>query len=162
MPVYIRLRQFLLASLAHLFSPAISLSPPYFFFILGHVNEDLLDCQSSFGADYLALHTPLVDPVRTHEGSILTCRFKTRSFPTMLHTVLRYLTLLGLAGSAMSAADHWILTQVQTLAAARMDPIVNPGNVSSHVHNIMGGSAFSREQLQFNAARDQHTVVLYG
>ncbi|CAD6589491.1 MAG: hypothetical protein TREMPRED_005378 [Tremellales sp. Tagirdzhanova-0007] len=62
----------------------------------------------------------------------------------MLHTVLRYLTLLGLAGSAMSAADHWILTQVQTLAAARMDPIVNPGNVSSHVHNIMGGSAFSQ------------------
>ena len=63
----------------------------------------------------------------------------------MPHTMLHYLTLLGLAGSAMSAADHFILTQVQTLATSRMDPIVNPGTVSSHVHNILGGSAFSRE-----------------
>jgi hypothetical protein len=63
--------------------------------------------------------------------------------------------LLSLAASRAIAgtSDHFILTRISSLAFARIDPIVNPGEVSGHVHNIMGGSCFSGE----SAAR--HEIV---
>ena len=45
----------------------------------------------------------------------------------------------------MAAPDHFILTQLSSLVYARLDPIISPGKVSGHVHNVMGGSCFSRE-----------------
>jgi len=45
------------------------------------------------------------------------------------------------------AADHFILTQIATLAIQRMDPIVSPNGVSGHVHQIFGGSNFNRESF---------------
>lgn len=40
-------------------------------------------------------------------------------------------------------SDHFILTSLSTIAMARLDPIVNPGEVSGHLHNIVGGSCFN-------------------
>ncbi|ORX39275.1 hypothetical protein BD324DRAFT_619110 [Kockovaella imperatae] len=51
-------------------------------------------------------------------------------------------TLLISPWTTMAAPDHFILTQVASLAWARIDPIINPGSFSGHVHNIMGGSCF--------------------
>ena len=51
---------------------------------------------------------------------------------------------LGSATTALAAADHFILTRLSSLAFARVDPIVNAGEVSGHVHNIMGASCFNR------------------
>lgn len=42
-------------------------------------------------------------------------------------------------------SDHFILTSLSTIAMARLDPIVNPGEVSGHLHNIVGGSCFNGE-----------------
>jgi hypothetical protein len=42
-------------------------------------------------------------------------------------------------------SDHFILTSLSTIAMARLDPIVNPGDVSGHLHNIVGGSCFNGE-----------------
>ncbi len=61
--------------------------------------------------------------------------------------VKRSSLLLSLVGSAMAGTtDHWVLNHAQTLALSRMDPIISPGAVSSHVHNVFGGSAFSSER----------------
>lgn len=62
--------------------------------------------------------------------------------------VKRSSLLLSLVGSAMAGTtDHWVLNHAQTLALSRMDPIISPGAVSSHVHNVFGGSAFSSERF---------------
>ncbi|WWC98185.1 hypothetical protein V866_005076 [Kwoniella sp. B9012] len=57
---------------------------------------------------------------------------------------------------ALGAADHWIVTQLQTLTISRMDPIVNPNDVSGHVHRVVGASNFNWHlndpQTQLNAA----------
>lgn len=48
-----------------------------------------------------------------------------------------------MAGVSLGAPDHWILTHAQTLLLGRVDPIVNPGAISSHVHNVVGASNFN-------------------
>ena len=58
--------------------------------------------------------------------------------------------LLGLGQITPVAAgtgDHFILTRLFPLSLARVDPIVNPGAVSGHVHNVVGGSCFGGEIL---------------
>ncbi|TYJ59040.1 hypothetical protein B9479_000029 [Cryptococcus floricola] len=67
-------------------------------------------------------------------------------------TPLYALAAVLMSGVALGAADHWILTHAQTIALARMDPIVNPSAVSSHVHNIVGASNFN---IALNSASDQ-------
>ncbi|CAE6472574.1 unnamed protein product [Rhizoctonia solani] len=47
-----------------------------------------------------------------------------------------------LAGSA-KAGDHFILSQCRQLSYTRVDPLVAPGAVGPHVHNIVGASNFS-------------------
>lgn len=50
---------------------------------------------------------------------------------------------LGVAGAAAQVLpDHTILTNVNIVAMARMDPIANPGEVASHMHTILGASNF--------------------
>ena len=41
-------------------------------------------------------------------------------------------------------AQGWIIPMMPPLTISRMDPIVNPGGVANHVHNVVGGSAFDR------------------
>ncbi|KAK8844091.1 hypothetical protein IAR55_006885 [Kwoniella newhampshirensis] len=50
--------------------------------------------------------------------------------------------LAMLSGLALGAKDHWIITTAQPLMLARVDPIVNPYAVSSHVHHVVGASNF--------------------
>lgn len=55
------------------------------------------------------------------------------------------LTLFLLAAGTAAdgfTSDHFVLTQAGTLAVMRMDPIVNPGAVSGHLHTVVGGSLF--------------------
>ncbi|WVQ74401.1 hypothetical protein IAR50_004002 [Cryptococcus sp. DSM 104548] len=71
----------------------------------------------------------------------------------MAASVSRFaLAAVVMSGVALGAADHWILTHAQTIAIARMDPIVNPSAVSSHVHNIVGASNFN---IALNSVEDQ-------
>ncbi len=46
-------------------------------------------------------------------------------------------TLLG------HVAAFWVLGCSKPIAVERLDPIVSPGAVSSHVHTVMGGTAFN-------------------
>ncbi len=63
----------------------------------------------------------------------------------MARTFLRASLLLGLAGTALGDADHFIFSGPGTIAMSRMDPIVDPGAVGAHVHNVFGGSGFTRQ-----------------
>ncbi|WVR08873.1 hypothetical protein IAU60_005932 [Kwoniella sp. DSM 27419] len=70
----------------------------------------------------------------------------------------------SLAGAETKGGDHFILTQVQALLLARMDPIVTPGAVGKHVHRILGGSNFNQN---INTAAEQQdstcsTAILGG
>ncbi|ODN76938.1 hypothetical protein, variant [Cryptococcus amylolentus CBS 6039] len=67
-------------------------------------------------------------------------------------TPLYALAAAIMSGVALGAADHWILTHAQTIALARMDPIVNPSAISTHVHNIVGASNFD---ITLNSVSDQ-------
>lgn len=57
-----------------------------------------------------------------------------------IYSSIVYLSLL-----AVPAAAFWRLPCKSTLVVERADPIVNPGNVSGHVHQIMGGNGFDFE-----------------
>ncbi|KLO11497.1 hypothetical protein SCHPADRAFT_831049 [Schizopora paradoxa] len=59
-------------------------------------------------------------------------------------SVVSSLFVLATASLAKADADHFILTRLSSIAFARLDPIVSPGKVSGHVHNILGGSCFSQ------------------
>jgi len=60
-----------------------------------------------------------------------------------IHAALLSVAALGTATMSLAAADHFILTRLASLAFARIDPIVSPGTLSGHVHNIMGASCFN-------------------
>ncbi|KAJ9651574.1 hypothetical protein H2198_009160 [Neophaeococcomyces mojaviensis] len=56
------------------------------------------------------------------------------------------ITTIGLLSViAAPAAAFWRLPCKSTLVVERADPIVSPGNVSGHVHQIMGGNGFDFE-----------------
>lgn len=56
------------------------------------------------------------------------------------------LSLATLVVPAVRAAeDFFIITQCPTITMSRIDPIVDPGRVSAHVHNVCGGSGFGSE-----------------
>lgn len=58
-----------------------------------------------------------------------------------------YLGLAALAGTAVASKDETTFAVLRfnnkAVTRGRMDPIVSPGEVSNHVHNVMGGSGFS-------------------
>ncbi|WRT69280.1 uncharacterized protein IL334_006264 [Kwoniella shivajii] len=70
--------------------------------------------------------------------------------PTLTNTL--FATVITMSSLALGAADHWIITQAQTIAIARMDPIVNPNAVSGHVHRVVGASNFN---WHLNSPQDQ-------
>jgi len=47
--------------------------------------------------------------------------------------------------TTLAGEDFFVMSQCATLTVARIDPIVNPGKVAKHVHNVCGGSGFGRE-----------------
>ena len=55
-------------------------------------------------------------------------------------SILTSIGLLGLIASP--AAAFWRLRCVSPIVVERADPIVNPGQLSGHLHTIMGGNAF--------------------
>ncbi|WWD21253.1 hypothetical protein CI109_105737 [Kwoniella shandongensis] len=50
--------------------------------------------------------------------------------------------LVTMTGLALGDPDHWIITQAQPIMIARVDPIVSPYGISSHVHHVVGASNF--------------------
>ncbi|KAF8224150.1 hypothetical protein L208DRAFT_1410716 [Tricholoma matsutake] len=51
-------------------------------------------------------------------------------------------TFLLLAALAINANGYWLMGIQDFITTERLDPIVNPGKVSGHVHSILGGSNF--------------------
>ncbi|KAI9669949.1 MAG: hypothetical protein M1831_006985 [Alyxoria varia] len=58
-----------------------------------------------------------------------------------------------LASLAGPAAGFWRMSCPSSLITARMDPIIDPGKVSGHVHTIAGGSGFGYN-MTYQQARD--------
>ena len=53
--------------------------------------------------------------------------------------------IMGGADGAHDTSTHAVLRFTnKSLVKVREDPIVNPGAIGNHVHNVMGGSAFSK------------------
>ncbi|KAF8903706.1 hypothetical protein CPB84DRAFT_1845684 [Gymnopilus junonius] len=50
--------------------------------------------------------------------------------------------LLTLAAAAASAHAYWLMGIEDFITTERIDPVVTPGRVSSHVHSVLGGSNF--------------------
>jgi hypothetical protein len=55
---------------------------------------------------------------------------------------MRVPTLVTLASIAVSPAAAFFILNHGPLEATRIDPIINPGGISGHVHAIVGGSNF--------------------
>lgn len=43
-----------------------------------------------------------------------------------------------------SSTDHFVMTTNRSIVVTRLDPIVNPGSVGSHLHRVHGSSYFSQ------------------
>jgi hypothetical protein len=39
----------------------------------------------------------------------------------------------------------WVMSEGMAITMSRVDPIVNPGGIAGHVHNVLGASKFSRK-----------------
>ncbi|KAJ3838042.1 hypothetical protein F5878DRAFT_620612 [Lentinula raphanica] len=59
----------------------------------------------------------------------------------MLSTILCQILALSWWQLCMVNA-YWLMASNNILTTQRLDPIVNPGQVSTHVHSVLGGSAF--------------------
>jgi hypothetical protein len=64
-------------------------------------------------------------------------------FTLLLGAIAQLATLT----TTLAGEDFFVMSQCATLTVARIDPIVNPGKVAKHVHNVCGGSGFGRESL---------------
>lgn len=52
-------------------------------------------------------------------------------------------TLAAILVTLASVNAFWILDHAPPLNYQRLDPIVNPGQVSAHTHSIIGSNAFA-------------------
>ncbi|CAL1698953.1 unnamed protein product [Somion occarium] len=70
--------------------------------------------------------------------------------------------LLAAAIAALPAANavHWIFGGTQELVVTRLDPVVNPGTVGSHVHSITGGSGFGETYDYDSLVQSQCTKIV--
>ncbi|WVQ93020.1 hypothetical protein IAU59_000083 [Kwoniella sp. CBS 9459] len=68
------------------------------------------------------------------------------SLATIVVGVIATLADFAAAGGK---ADHFIITNAQTLTISRLDPIVNNGEVSKHVHRVVGASNFNANLNSF-------------
>jgi hypothetical protein len=60
--------------------------------------------------------------------------------------------------AALPTHGFFILSQ-SVLVSTRLDPIVNPGVVSSHVHSVAGGSAFDKTMTYASARGSKCTTA---
>ncbi|KAJ3789395.1 hypothetical protein GGU10DRAFT_425661 [Lentinula aff. detonsa] len=58
---------------------------------------------------------------------------------TLLSTVICQMLVLT---QSFGVNAYWLMASNNVLTTQRMDPIVSPGEVSSHVHSVLGGSGF--------------------
>jgi len=58
-----------------------------------------------------------------------------------MSTLFALLRVFALCYTLVQAESNWN-TNVRVLVTERLDPIVNPNGVASHMHTIVGGSAF--------------------
>ncbi|KAJ3986052.1 hypothetical protein F5890DRAFT_1506543 [Lentinula detonsa] len=58
---------------------------------------------------------------------------------TLLCTVICQMLVLT---QSFGVNAYWLMASNNVLTTQRMDPIVSPGEVSSHVHSVLGGSGF--------------------
>ncbi|KAL7003994.1 hypothetical protein EMMF5_006470 [Cystobasidiomycetes sp. EMM_F5] len=56
---------------------------------------------------------------------------------------IAHLLLLAAGVHAVQMENRFVFQVNNPLVVARLDPIISPGNVSQHVHRVLGGSAFS-------------------
>ncbi|RDX43613.1 WSC-domain-containing protein [Lentinus brumalis] len=56
---------------------------------------------------------------------------------TALSTLVLLASLLGVAN-----AQYWIFGGSRPIVTTRLDPVISPGSVSSHVHSVVGASRF--------------------
>ncbi|OCF32426.1 hypothetical protein I316_05852 [Kwoniella heveanensis BCC8398] len=68
------------------------------------------------------------------------------SLATLVVGALATLTAFASAGGK---ADHFIITNAQTLTISRLDPIVNDGDLSAHAHRVVGASNFNAAMNSF-------------
>lgn len=63
----------------------------------------------------------------------------------MLHlSIVAAMSVLTTASAAYTEQDQglWVIPMMRPILEARMDPIIEPGSVSGHVHTVMGASNF--------------------
>ncbi|CAE6508119.1 unnamed protein product [Rhizoctonia solani] len=60
----------------------------------------------------------------------------------MLTTFSRAIIAGALLVGSAKAGDHFIISQSRTLSCTRVDPLMTPGAVGPHVHNVVGASNF--------------------
>ncbi|KAG5723171.1 hypothetical protein E4T56_gene294 [Termitomyces sp. T112] len=75
----------------------------------------------------------------------------------MARHVMKALTLLFAALSSVNG--YWLMGIEDFITTERLDPIVNPGRVSGHVHSVLGGSNF-RMNTNTNALRQSQCTSI--
>lgn len=72
--------------------------------------------------------------------------------------------LAALAGAVVAVKDERTFAVLRftskQIARGRIDPIVSPGNVSSHVHTVLGGSGFSKSSTGEDLANSKCSNAL--
>lgn len=76
----------------------------------------------------------------------------------MLSKSIQPLALLAALLPAVSAQGGLFIVQCGPLTIQRGDPIVSPGKISSHVHAVVGGTAFDLEMSNEDARNSKSTT----
>ncbi|KAK4688715.1 hypothetical protein P7C73_g1402, partial [Tremellales sp. Uapishka_1] len=64
-------------------------------------------------------------------------------FTSLASLVGLLVTLAVASADATPAAPFWVVQHGHPLLTTRLDPLISPGGVSSHVHSIMGANSFA-------------------
>ncbi|KAG9225080.1 hypothetical protein CCMSSC00406_0008756 [Pleurotus cornucopiae] len=70
--------------------------------------------------------------------------------------VTKFLTLITAASVANA---YWLMGIENFITTERLDPIVNPGTISSHVHSVLGGSNFAMTTNTAKLRQSQCTSI---
>ncbi|KAF9500093.1 hypothetical protein BDN71DRAFT_1265715 [Pleurotus eryngii] len=70
--------------------------------------------------------------------------------------VTKFLTLITAASVANA---YWLMGIENFITTERLDPVVNPGTISSHVHSVLGGSNFAMTTNTAKLRQSQCTSI---
>lgn len=76
----------------------------------------------------------------------------------MIFKSAQYLALVAANISGVLAQGGLFIVQCGPLTTQRADPIIFPGQISPHVHAIVGGTAFSLQMTNEEARRSKSTT----